>query len=178
MNAEVLSPAARIDGLLRTESTVWLSTASPDGTPHVVPIWFSWDGNRLFVASKPGARKIRNLRHNPRIMVALGEPEADFDVALIEAEAELPEARTRDLIPPDHLAKYASRMKAIGLDADEYLETYSQPLFIRPTRYLPWHGRTTPQSALRTPGPAVLQRAVDRLLTPLGLRRALTGAAI
>lgn len=55
-----LDPAARIDRLLCREPIVWLSTVRPEGTPHLVPIWFSWDGERLFVASKPDARKVRN----------------------------------------------------------------------------------------------------------------------
>ena len=174
-----LSHAARIDGLLRTEETVWLSTATPDGAPHLVPIWFSWDGEQLFVASKPYARKVRNLRENPRLMLALGEPDEDFDVGLVEAEAELPDASTAELLPAGHLEKYAGKMRAMGLTPDEFVATYSQPILIRPTRFLPWHGRSVPASALasRSGGPAVLQRAVERLLAPLGLRRAF-GAAV
>src|SRR5688500_19445019 len=81
MNAEAgHDPADRIDRLLESEPIVWLSTVRPDGTPHLVPIWFSWDGERLFVASKPEARKVRNLRENPKLMLALGEPDDDFDV--------------------------------------------------------------------------------------------------
>ncbi len=147
MNAATLSPAARIDGLLRRESTVWLSMATPDGTPHLVPIWFSWDGERLFIASKPGARKVRILRENARLMLAIGEPDEDFDVGLVEAEAVIPDATTRELLPAGHLGRYADRMRAIGLDADEYLDTYSQPILVTPTRFLPWHGRTVPASA-------------------------------
>jgi PPOX class probable F420-dependent enzyme len=144
----VLDPATRIDRLLGQESSVWLSTVRPDRTPHLVPTWFSWDGEQLFVASKPNAIKVRNLRINPRVMLALGEPDEDFDVGLIEASAELPDARTCDLVPRRHVAKYADQMAAIGLDEAEYCSTYSQPILIRPTRFLPWHGRTTPPSAL------------------------------
>lgn len=173
-----LEPAARIDRLLAREPIVWLSTVRPDGTPHLVPIWFSWDGERLFVASKPEARKVRNLRANPRVMLALGEPEEDFDVGLIEAQAELPATPTAKLLPADHLAKYRARMAAIGLDEETYVRDYSQPILIRPTRFLPWHGRTTPPSAVPLPaaaaaGPTPLRHAVERLLAPLGLRRAL-----
>ena len=174
-------PATRIDRLLREESTVWLSTVRPEGTPHLVPIWFSWDGERLFVASKPEARKVRNLRQNPRLMLALGEPEDDFDVGLIEAEAELPEATTAQLLPKGHFDKYRDRMVAIGLDEATYIRDYSQPILIRPTRFLPWHGRTTPPSAVPPlaaahaahSGPTPLRLAVERLLAPLGLRRTL-----
>lgn len=174
MNAATLSPAARIDGLLRSRSTVWLSTVARDGTPHLVPIWFSWDGERLFVASKPHARKVRNLRENPRLMLALGEPDDDFDVGLVEAEAELPDVTTAELLPSDHLAKYRRQMRELAIDPAEYVETYSQPVLVRPTRYLPWHGRSVPASALvsRDASPPSLRRAVERLLAPLGLRRA------
>jgi PPOX class probable F420-dependent enzyme len=142
-----LDPAARIDRLLSTESTVWLSTVRPDGTPHIVPIWFSWDGELLFIASKPGAVKVRNLRDKPQLMVALGEPDEDFDVGLLEAIAELPDATTSELLPAGHLEKYAAQLAELGLSADEYCETYSQPILIRPTKFLPWHGRTVPPSA-------------------------------
>jgi PPOX class probable F420-dependent enzyme len=178
MNAETLSPAARIDNLLRSQSTVWLSTVAVDGTPHLVPIWFSWDGERLFIASKPHARKVRNLRDNPRLMLALGDPDEDFDVGLVEAQAEIPSAPTCDVLPPDHLAKYERQMRQMGLAPAEYVETYSQPVIVRPTRFLPWHGRSIPASALapssETPPP--LRRAVERLLAPLGLRRAVSAA--
>ena len=65
---------------LEEEPVVWLSTVRPDGTPHIVPIWFWWDGDALIVASKPGAQKVRNLRATRRSMLALGDAEDDFDV--------------------------------------------------------------------------------------------------
>jgi PPOX class probable F420-dependent enzyme len=172
MNATTLSPAARIDALLSRETTVWLSSVTPDGSPHLVPIWFSWDGQRLFIASKPDARKVRNLRENPRLMLAIGEPDEDFDVGLVEAEAEIPNAATREIMPAGHLARYRSRMRAIGLDDQEYLDTYSQPILVTPTRFLPWHGRTTPTSAMPRPGLAARFRALgERLAAPLALRK-------
>ena len=144
----ILDAASRIDGLLRREPVVWLSTVRPDGRPHVVPIWFSWDGERLFIASKPDARKVRNMRENPRVMLALGDAEDDFDVGLIEADAEIPEVPTAELMPRDHLSKYGDQLARIGIDADEYARTYSQPIILRPTKFLPWHGRSLPASAV------------------------------
>ena len=142
-----LSPADRIDGLLRTEQTVWLSTASPDGAPHLVPIWFSWDGREILIASKPNAQKVRNLRANPTVMLALGKAEDDFDVGLLEGRAELLDEPAATVLPAAHLVKYRRQMTEIGLSAAEFLGTYSQVIRITPTRSLPWHGRTTPSSA-------------------------------
>jgi PPOX class probable F420-dependent enzyme len=193
MNAEARhDPADRIDRLLESEPIVWLSTVRPDGTPHLVPIWFSWDGERLFVASKPEARKVRNLRENPKLMLALGEPDDDFDVGLVEAEAELPGETTEELLPAGHFDKYRERMAMIGLDEATYVRQYSQPILIKPTRFLPWQGRSgttarlTPEPVVPAlagggrggprssgTGPAPVRLAVERLLAPLGLRRAL-----
>ncbi len=148
MHAASLAPA-RFHRFLDEEPVVWLSTVRPDGRPHLVPIWFSWDGAALIVFSKPHAQKVRNLRSNPTVMLALGEAEEDFDVGLVEARADLlPEApRT---LPAAHLRKYASRMAELGLGPDEFLATYSQVIRIVPTRFLPWHGRTVPASVLAT----------------------------
>lgn len=136
--------AARIDAMLRSESVVWVSTVSPDGSPHLVPIWFSWDGETVLIASKPNARKVANLRANPSVMLALGEPDDDFDVGMIEGIAELPREPAAELLPTGHLAKYRAQMAAIGLRPEEFLATYSQVIRIRPTKFLPWHGRTVP----------------------------------
>ena len=65
----------RVRPMLAAEPVVWLSTVRPDGLPHLVPTWFWWDGEALLVFSKPDAVKVRNLRANPRLMLALGNPE-------------------------------------------------------------------------------------------------------
>ena len=142
-----VSPAAaqRLDRFLASEPVVWISSVRPDGAPHLVPIWFTWDGATLLVFSKPHAQKVRNLRANPTVMLALGDPSADFDVVLVEARAELDPIPASSL-PPAHLAKYGERMAALGLSPEAFLETYAQVIRITPERPLGWHGRTTPSS--------------------------------
>lgn len=139
--------ATRIDRMLRTETVVWLSTVNPDGTPHLVPVWFSWDGGAILIASKAHAKKVRNLRSNPSVMLALGEPDDDFDVGMVRGVAELLEEPAAAALPAAHLVKYRTQMAAIGLTPEEFLRTYSLVIRIRPTSFLPWHGRTIPASA-------------------------------
>ena len=81
--------AARVRRFLETEPVIWLSTIRTDGAPHLVPTWFVWDDEAIVIVSKPGAVKVRNLRADPRAMLALGDAEADFDVGLLEATAEI-----------------------------------------------------------------------------------------
>jgi PPOX class probable F420-dependent enzyme len=133
---------ARIDRLLHRKPVVWLSSVRPDGGPHIVPIWFSWDGREILIASKPHAQKVRNVRGNPSVMLALGEAEDDFDVGLLEGRAEVLDTPAADVLPAAHCAKYRRQMAAIGLTPDEFVATYSQVIRIVPTRFLPWRGRT------------------------------------
>jgi PPOX class probable F420-dependent enzyme len=138
---------ARIRRFLEREPIVWLSTVRPNGTPHIVPIWFWWDGEAILVFSKPDAQKVRNLRNRPQVMLALGDAEDDFDVGLLEGHAELLDQPTHRVMPVAHLRKYARQLRSIGLTADEYTDTYSQVIRIIPDRALGWHGRTEPESS-------------------------------
>jgi PPOX class probable F420-dependent enzyme len=147
-------PPERIERFLETEEVVWLSTASPEGMPSIVPIWFSWDGEAVRILTKPGQRKVDNMRHNPRVMLALGNEEDDFDVGLIEAHAEITDADADAFMPESHWAKYARDLADIGLSRSEYVTTYSQPIRIVPRRYLGWHGRSEPEAPVAHQRPA------------------------
>ena len=167
--------ASRIHRFLETEPVVWVSTVRPDGTPHLVPIWFWWDGEAMLVFSKPDAQKVRNLRANPSVMLALGDAEADFDVGLLEGRAELLDRPTSDVLPAGHLAKYAAQLRAIGVTPEAYAEAYSQVIRIVPADFLAWHGRTTPRSARLAGAPSVSidERRPEADGEPMSRRRSL-----
>ena len=148
----------RVRPMLTAEPVVWLSTVRPDGLPHLVPTWFWWDGEALLVFSKPDAVKVRNLRANPRLMVALGHPESDFSVGLIEAEAALEPGAAA--IPDAFFTKYAALLADGGLDRATFRATYTQAIRIVPTRFLSWRGRGAVHEApVRPRAPVPVGRA-------------------
>lgn len=140
--------ATRVQRLLETEPVLWLSSVTDDGTPHLVPSWFVWDGEAIVMVSKPGAVKVRNLRARPRAMLALGDAEDDFDIGLLEATAVLPAEPTPLDLPPGFVAKYGPRIDGLGLTPAQFARTYSQVIRLVPVKALGWHGRTTPRSVL------------------------------
>ena len=145
----------RIQRFLEEEPIVWLSTVRPDGTPHIVPVWFWWDGEALLIFSKPNAQKVRNLQAGSKVMLGVGDADEDFDIGLFEGHAEVLETPTVELLPPGHLEKYATQMAGIGLTAEEYAATYSLVVRITPSHYLGWHGRSVPQSVRVAGAPLV-----------------------
>jgi hypothetical protein len=54
--------------LLNTEANVWVSTSSPTGTPHLVPLSLAWHENRILVATPTSTltpRKVIATGHGP-----------------------------------------------------------------------------------------------------------------
>jgi PPOX class probable F420-dependent enzyme len=138
----------RVYRFLETEPVIWLSSTSVDGGPHLVPAWFVWDGVAIVMVSKPGAIKVRNLRADPRAMLALGDAEDDFDVGLLAARAYLPTEPTPLDLPDGFVAKYGWRIEALGVTPAQFACTYSQVIRLVPVKALGWHGRTTPRSVV------------------------------
>ena len=138
--------AARVDRFLQEEPVVWLSTVRPDGAPHLVPTWFAWDGETIEIRSKPGAQKVRNLRADGRAMLAIGDAEADFDVSLLEAGADLEDGGLP--LSATFEAKYAARIERLGLSPEQFAATYSLTIRLTPTKALGWHGRSQPASVV------------------------------
>lgn len=63
-----MSPA-EVDAFLREERTCRAGTVGPDGTAHVSPLWFAWDGAALWLHSLVRAQRWANLQRDPRVTV-------------------------------------------------------------------------------------------------------------
>ncbi len=54
-----------LEAFLRTQRTIRVATSSPDGTPHVIPLWFVWVHGVVVLNSTLGNVTIRNLQRHP-----------------------------------------------------------------------------------------------------------------
>ncbi len=55
-----------------------LGTLMPDGSPQVTPVWVDREGQRLVVNSAKGRVKDRNMRRDPRVSLAIMDPENPY----------------------------------------------------------------------------------------------------
>jgi len=122
------SKSAHIDARLRDEPIIWLSSVRPDGRAHLVPVWFWWDGATILIFSKPAAQKVRNLRHNPQVMLALDSADAGEDIVLLEGRAELLGDDAPQSTLPEYAEKYAALMARINITAASMAVEFTQAI--------------------------------------------------
>jgi PPOX class probable F420-dependent enzyme len=60
--------------LLRQPSPCFVATLMPDGSPQLTQTWVDTDGKNVVVNSVEGHQKVRNLRRDPRVAVAISDP--------------------------------------------------------------------------------------------------------
>ena len=117
-----------------------------DGSPHVVPLWFVWLPEGVYVTSRKESRLARNLARDPRVSLLVHRGQAWMEQAgvLILGRAEV--------LGPDHpeakkalsgwFEKYRSELSGGGFAA--YTEAVHEPLVfvIRPSQVSSWiHAR-------------------------------------
>jgi hypothetical protein len=86
---------------LARDVDVWVSSASPDGSPYLVPLSFDWDGTALLLATPAGNPTGRNLASSGRARLGLGPTR---DVTMIDGDVEVLTA-----VPPDDADRFAAR---------------------------------------------------------------------
>ena len=94
-----------------------LGTLMPDGRPQVTPVWCDFDGEHVIFNSARGRQKDRNVRRDPRVSLAIIDPENPYRYLEIRGRvAEITEEGA-----DAHIDKMAKKY----LGADKY--PYRQP---------------------------------------------------
>jgi nitroimidazol reductase NimA-like FMN-containing flavoprotein (pyridoxamine 5'-phosphate oxidase superfamily) len=57
--------------LLLTERTMRAGTVSPDGSPHVVPLWFVWHSGAVWINNLRKARRSRDLEEGSQVALCI-----------------------------------------------------------------------------------------------------------
>ena len=54
------------------------TTLMPDGSPQTTPVWVDYQGGKIWVNSAVGRQKDKNVRRDPRIAVAIQDPDNPY----------------------------------------------------------------------------------------------------
>ena len=114
-----------------------LATVNPDGSPHVAPVWFRWDGEVVKVFTQTTAVKVRNIRNDARVSMAVSKQDAPYGYVIVNGTAKI----SNDGIPDE------VRAMAIHYKGEEEGEIYIRQalqemefclLTITPTKMIGW----------------------------------------
>jgi nitroimidazol reductase NimA-like FMN-containing flavoprotein (pyridoxamine 5'-phosphate oxidase superfamily) len=136
------------DAFLAAERTCRVASTGPEG-PHVTPLWFAWDGTRLWLTSVVQSQRFADLRRDGRVSVVVDTGHDFMELRGVEIRGtaqvvgEVP--RTGEPVPeldePERIfsAKYADgRMRHDGRHAW---------LRITPHKLVSWDFRKMRQTA-------------------------------
>lgn len=65
--------SGKVLAFIRSQRVARVATVGRDGTPHNVPVCTVAANGRIYFASEGNARKVRNLRRNPRVALVFDQ---------------------------------------------------------------------------------------------------------
>jgi hypothetical protein len=88
-----LAAARRMFGSL---PSVAVATLSPDGSPHVVPMWFVWPEDAVYVSARREGRTWANAGSDPRVALTVDVGRSWVELAGVEIVG------SAELLPAEH----------------------------------------------------------------------------
>ena len=98
-----MTRAEAVDFLAVGTRTGDLATASPQGAPHVAPVWFVVDGDDLVFTTDRDSIKGRHLRANPRGALTVDVAEYPYHFVVVRGPVAVDEE-------PDDMLSWATRI--------------------------------------------------------------------
>jgi PPOX class probable F420-dependent enzyme len=120
-----------------------LATCNPHTLqPHVVPVWYEWDGESIWISSFHSTRKVGELKRNPlaSLIIDIGEPGEVQKAVLIEGTAELITDPDQGVARGQHIySRYLGEQGALAPEPQSWLHD-PQHLLIKltPQRIYTW----------------------------------------
>lgn len=99
-------PWRKVDLALQALRSIWLSSTRPDGRPHSVPVWFTWDAGGIYFLAKRTTQKVTNLAHQAWVVVHAGDGD---DVIILEGPVTV-------VADPDELARVGAQYREKYVD--------------------------------------------------------------
>ena len=94
-----------------------IATLRPDGSPHIVPVWFRWDTGAVTIWTTDTRAWVRNLLRDPRVAFSVQTFEEPYPAVMMRGDATVATANdaatleeiqaiTRRYIVPEGVEEY------------------------------------------------------------------------
>jgi PPOX class probable F420-dependent enzyme len=100
-----------------------VGTLREDGWPHVVPVWYRYDGEALRVWSDEGRGWVSNVLRDPRVAFSVQEIEPPYAAVVMRGRAEI---RTGDDRSIDEEIRAITRRYIAEAEVESYVAGWSR----------------------------------------------------
>src|SRR4051794_22725053 len=139
--AQIKMTPEEVDAFIRERHSMTMSTISPDGSIHMVAMWYGFLEGAVAFETKAKSQKVQNLRRNPTItcMVEDGDSYNELRGVQIVGTAEIFDERDRMLemgvsLFERHVGPYTDEM----LPAVEMMLNKRVGIKVNPVRIASW----------------------------------------
>jgi len=133
--------------LLEARLIANFATLNRDGSVHLVPLWYLWDGEAVLLPTSGATRKVRNLERDARATVMIDDSRGGFDLRGITLTGRVAILRGGEAVALNrriHLRYLTERGRDLE-PVDRYLATDDVTIRFAPERASSWDLRSTEQ---------------------------------
>ncbi|MGH7760746.1 MAG: TIGR03667 family PPOX class F420-dependent oxidoreductase [Candidatus Dormibacteraceae bacterium] len=127
-------PSKHVVTRLRRELVIWIATVGRGGHPHVVPVWFWWDGKSFLIYAVPG-QKVRDIQANPNVGLQLNTDPVGDGVVRIDGTAKIDSRQPPAYKVPGYVRKYREQIKGFDWTPKVFSDRYRFAIRVTPTRF-------------------------------------------
>ena len=122
-----------LEEYLRRPLVVAFTTIRPNGSPHVTPIWYEYDGGKFYCWVGTNTVKTRNVRRNPRVALCIATHDDPYRYVIAEGSCEISQdgvaERARSIA-----VRYYGEERGARFARDTYRADDAVLLVVTPTR--------------------------------------------
>lgn len=78
-----------INSFLEEPNIARIATVDEEGVPYVVPVWYDWDGQYLYIVGRKYSKWVEHLRRKPRVSILIDEDAWPYRKVIFRGRAEI-----------------------------------------------------------------------------------------
>ena len=86
------------ESLVKGKYLADLVTLMPDGSPHIAPVWYKYDGENYLILSEPKTVKVRNIEHDNRVAILISKTDPPYSYVMLNGHAKISDCKDEDLL--------------------------------------------------------------------------------